>query len=448
MNSPRLRRLVLLFESTWGPQNLRWASSSRDPPRNGPPPPPTRPKSRGYDQRVWRITAPPRARPWEPKHNPLAPNTTPRPPASAAATPAAPAPATKLAAELFPDLQPQAQPREVGRLALPDGPDAVAADPGRRRTGPESGARAARQQKAAVLALSYCSTELSEADFRQLLPRGKHIESWVADGEFYRIIPGRDPLTLERQPFYMLLFQSARAALAYQANAVRLHRLAQLYHPSSAMSAILAPERFLQDEDPETAWRAFNLVPPEQPLHLELVDAPHNAIVSDLIQRGGYHPVVSDPEDTVPRVLLHLDGVELAPAQLHDLIYRDGQRRMLPWPLRGDRTGVRRLRDLVDVTLTKYPYTAQPADAISETAFAAENSRNSLGEMKLGPQTRLRHVYNRWIIEFEDTSSAQRFVRAWNQRLLRKDGEAWDDPGTTSASFGDPFNKCYAELLW
>src|SRR6185312_5605542 len=73
-------------------------------------------------------------------------------------------------------------------------------------------------EKITVLQLEHCSTELTEIDFRRLIPKGKHIESWNRDGEFYKIIPGRDPLSLERLPFYYLLFKTPESAYAYQNN--------------------------------------------------------------------------------------------------------------------------------------------------------------------------------------------------------------------------------------
>ena len=51
-----------------------------------------------------------------------------------------------------------------------------------------------RGSEVTVLKLSHCSTELTESDFRRAIPRGKHIEEWMRDGEYYKIIPGREPI--------------------------------------------------------------------------------------------------------------------------------------------------------------------------------------------------------------------------------------------------------------
>lgn len=316
----------------------------------------------------------------------------------------------------------------------------------------------ARGEQTTVLQLSNCSTALTESDFRRLIPRGKHIDTWSSAGEFYKIIPGRDPLSLARLPFYYLLFHSPTAALAYQKNASRLSKLAALHAPSSTASAVPPPAGFLEDgEDIAAVTSSFVLHPRGHALDLRTVMQPYNPGLRALIDAGGYTPIVPNVDDKgrkIHRVLLTIDGYEPGHWDLWQIIARHAHTRGILWPWMNDHaSALRRLRDVINLkTVSKQKYqdlaTSNPRAATSSpstnpvtarddahaeedrefedptiSAFlgpssSAKSTQSGASSTKEINQLVMNRVYNRWIAEFEDEDAARRFAGLWHRVRL------------------------------
>lgn len=84
--------------------------------------------------------------------------------------------------EIPPDNQPSKE-RSIPRLELPDRP--LQAQQPDQETGQEHmmGALASRGDQTTVMILWNAPPSLMEADFRRLVPKGKHIEEWRLEGD-------------------------------------------------------------------------------------------------------------------------------------------------------------------------------------------------------------------------------------------------------------------------
>jgi hypothetical protein len=330
-----------------------------------------------------------------------------------------------------------------------------------------------RGEKITILQLEHCSTELTEADFRRLIPQGKHIESWNRDGEFYKVIPGRDPLSLERMPFYFLLFKSPESAHAYQNNATRLHKLTALHQPRNIFSAIPAPKGFLEDgEDINAATSSYLLKPTEHAISLRMVMQPYHPALRALIEQGGYNPIVpnvDEKKNRIYKILMHIEGYEPSPSDLFKIFKSDAYFKGMTLSLRNESiSSVHRLRDLINLKTRLQPIStanprayghwefnsASPSSPPSNTRIEFDDP-NIAYLMKSGTdgddaevakevnQIVMNRVYNRWIIDFDDEDQARRFAVTWHRRVLPSIGrgeKTWKDY--------EEVRMCNCELLW
>jgi hypothetical protein len=304
----------------------------------------------------------------------------------------------------------------------------------------------AHGEQTTVLQLSNCSTALTEADFRRVSPRGLHIETWTRDGEFYKIIPGRDPLSLARLPFYYLLFHTPESALAYQKNASRLSKLTALHQASDSNSAVPLPKGFLEEgEDINAVISSFVLHPQGHALDLRTIMQPYQRALRALIGAGGYSPIVPNVDDKgkkIHRVLLHIDGYEPSHWDLWQILSRHAHARGLMWPFRNDSAGLRKLRDCINLkTNSKLqaasqmnPWAANSSNpqfdlnyedaqissflGLEKEESGTEQQQQEDGEAKLMNQLVMNRVYNRWIVELEDEDAARRFAQLWHRVVL------------------------------
>ncbi|KAF2632377.1 hypothetical protein BU25DRAFT_331457 [Macroventuria anomochaeta] len=412
--------------------------------------------------------------------------------------------------ELFPEASSQVQPDPTDKRPSPPKLDLPAPDtnPHIRLTRSHTrsdrekaiDALRARGEQTTVLQLSNCSTALTEADFRRLVPRGLHIETWSRDGDFYKIIPGRDPLSLERLPFYYLLFHTPASALAYQKNASRLSKLCALHAPSSIHSAIPPPAGFLENgEDIHAVTSSFVLHPNGHALDLRTVMQPYNRALRSLIDAGGYAPVVPSVDGRgrkIHRVLMHMDGYEPSQWDLWQIISRHAHARGIIWPFRNDHaSALRRLRDAINLKTvsrakfqavsTSNPRAASPlhvrekhaeegveyedpaiasflgtgssssgsSSSGSSSSGSSSSGSSSSGSSSSGSgdadsakemnQLVMNRVYNRWIVEFEDEDAARRFAGLWHRVVLP---DAKDKTGAWREA--EEVRWVEAEYLW
>jgi hypothetical protein len=374
--------------------------------------------------------------------------------------------------ELFPEASSYVQPHYTERNPYPklDLPNDI---PLVRRTVTESGKsqrerilEAFKKQTEVVTALQllHCSTELTESDFRRLIPKGKHIGSWHRDSDFMGIIPGRDPLSLERLPFYYILFRSPESALAYQNNVARLHKLAGLHTQSSIFSAIPPPKGFLEDgEDLNAVLSSYLLAPPDHKLHLNMVMQPYNPSLRTLLHQGGYSPIVphtTSEDQSVWKVLLRIEGWEPKAEDLFFIFTRHAYERGLVWPFHNNEHGISRLRDIVDVKARLQAVSSSnPRAASSSSSSSSPDSNASLDSLALDhdedgngngeqPDTKgglsqlvMNRLYNRWVVEFSDQDAARRFARVWNRRVL-------PSPKVVTWRDTEEVRMVNAEFLW
>jgi hypothetical protein len=382
--------------------------------------------------------------------------------------------------ELFPEANSTPQPRPVEknrdqypRLELPKSTPVVRPEVVERpRKLVEQAAESFQQrgEQIAVLQLTNCSTGLTEADFRRIIPKGKHLEGWRRDSDFYKVIPGRDPLSLERLPFYYLLFKNTEAAVAYQKNASRLHKLSARYQPSSILSAIPPPKGFLEDgEDITAAVSSYNLLPKNHSVSLNVLMQPYNPALRLMIERGGYQPIAPSVDNMgkrIWRVLLHIEGYEPSPTDLFVAISSDAYRQGTLLPLRHEsRSSIHRLRDMINLKMSMKPVSSSRPRAYGTFDRSASPAANSTPATELtydDPEIQrtmggvdedrsqaqlnqeiMNRVYNRWVLDFEDEHSARRWCLRWHRKVFPEPtggDSAWKD--------SEEARICNTELLW
>lgn len=373
--------------------------------------------------------------------------------------------------ELFPEASDHAQPHDSDRrnqypkLDLPDSTPLVRRHlvdrpPNMKEQVVASFQRSGEQITA--LQLIHCSTELTESDFRHLIPKGKHIESWVRNGEFYKIIPGRDPLSLERLPFYYLLFKTPESALAYQKNVSRLHKLSALHGSSSIFSAIPPPKGFLEDgEDLATAVSSYILVPTTHELRLHTVMQPYNPALRGIIEQGGYKPIVPDIGKNgrrIYKVLVHIEGYEPSQWDLWQIFMRHAYEHGIIWPFYPESAeAIHRLRQVVNLKTRLLPVSsANPrASTQSPQLSRVEYDDPNINSLMVSPEDErnakeinqmvMNRVYNRWIVHFAEEDAARRFAIMWHRKVLpplvgRNGKASWTD--------SESVQMCNCEFLW
>lgn len=385
--------------------------------------------------------------------------------------------------ELFPEANSAPPPRpteksrdQYPRLELPKSairPETV----GGRRKVEKRATEPFQQQREqiAVLQLTHCSTGLTEADFRRIIPKGKHLEGWRRDSDFYKVIPGRDPMSLERLPFYYVLFKNTEAALAYQKNASRLHKLSGRYQPSSILSAIPPPKGFLEDgEDIGAAVASYNLLPKDHAMSLNVLMQPYSPALRLLVERGGYQPIASGVDEKgnrIWRVLLHIEGYEPSASDIYIAICTDAYRQGSLVPLRNEaQSSIHRLRDMINLKMSGKPIsTSRPraygtfdysASTLVDAASSSSSSsmemtyddpeiQSMMGNMEEDRSAAQMHqevmnrVYNRWVLDFEDEHSARRWCLRWHRKVFPE-----PSGGDSSWKDSEEVRLCNAEVLW
>jgi hypothetical protein len=330
-----------------------------------------------------------------------------------------------------------------------------------------------------VLLLSHASTSLTPADFHRLVPRGAHIPEWTTSstGGIARIVPGRDPASLARLPHYHLFFASPGAALAYQKNAGRIHKLAAMHTPRSVFDAIPPPPGFLEDgEDIDELVKSFALVPPSLPMKLNVVPPPFSAFLKGLVKEGGYRGVVGKDGEVGKRVLLELGGRDVGRRVLYNAIKQDGFRRGILWSMVGGLRGVMSLADIVGIdkmaqrveSTGTYGLDISVNDTFTDTFSNTENYSmefvprfdNGMRAGGVGPEMEdeearrslyvlRKKVQHRYVVEFEDEGMARRFARICRGLVVSGNWMERGEEGETEAErTGEESVVVKTEVLW
>lgn len=329
--------------------------------------------------------------------------------------------------QLFPEESARAdkrhttQPKAIPRL--PINTDSNTPKQGRRESKSEQLAKIwdageeDRRVKHHVLVLRSASKSLRPDDFRRALPRGKHLQSWKQRGQYSKVIPDRDPVTLEKTGDYYIVFRNSFAAETFRKHVKRIHELSK----SVAVNSILDPlppmlngsEGFTAIEM-EQMVRDFSLVPPSMNLHLE---KQHEGLPMAVIEKGGYPQILPGKlTPKQPQVLLELtNGPMPNYFQLRDAINQDGRRRNLPWPILAGPFGMRQLNMQRSARLSDGDSEHQVAE---DQEGNGEDSTDVDSELVRDVKGKLEKPSHgqRWIVAFTDMEEAVRFARAWGRR--------------------------------
>ncbi|USW55697.1 hypothetical protein Slin15195_G090160 [Septoria linicola] len=319
----------------------------------------------------------------------------------------------------------------------------------RKAEGRLRGIMAAEPSGTAVLVLRNASKNLTEEDFRRLIPQGKHIEGWtLQDGDVLRVVPGRNMDTLEQQNVYYILFTSQLSAHTYQWHVTRIHKLAALHTPTSNTSPIPPPPGYMiEGLDAHAAIQAYALVPPSQRLELRQLNRPFPPLVQSIVKFEGYRSIVQRPDKLPFEVRLTMEGPQLQANTIRHIMLETGKQRNLSWS-GGDK---------YNMQITKWePVVAPKARDISE--FAAKNapgirderasdlSGRQLSNAQAASEERGARLHRTpphvFILGFYTEIAAQSFITYWHKRSLEL-------PGKEVAETDDDLPPiAHVEMLW
>ncbi|KAM0153225.1 hypothetical protein ACHAPG_007191 [Botrytis cinerea] len=284
---------------------------------------------------------------------------------------------------------------------------------------------AVQRREASVLILNCASKTLEESDFFRLSPKGEHIEGWTSG--IIKIIPGRDPQTLESLGHYFILFSSRAAALAYFHRTIELHTLSRTHSPNSIPLPFQTSNRSSRSPDrpPSTLphsptelqnlLKNFTLVPPYTRLSLRILQKPYRPAMTTLLATGAPTTLTQSRSQShaIDTVLftLNIPSIGLSSWGLREILEADGKRRNLHWRF-AQSGAIVRVGEKIDSATG------------SEKVEIGYRGENIIGRKK---------AYNtsgRYIISFMDRAEARRFVREWHKRPcpLQKEYKEGDEP--------------------
>ncbi|KAK3686847.1 hypothetical protein LTR37_019399 [Vermiconidia calcicola] len=190
-----------------------------------------------------------------------------------------------------------------------------------------------QETKTSVLVLRNASKNLTEEDFRRLVPQGQHMEGWrLEQGDFLKVIPGRDWRTLEQQNYYYLLFSSALSAFTYQGHAMRVQRLVAQHTPSTMLSPMLPPSGYMiRGMDANEAIASYTILPPDQSLDLRQLKPPLSPLMESIVRNNGYASLLGRKNRMPYEVRLTLDGPQLHRSHVKHIFLLSGKDRGLSW---------------------------------------------------------------------------------------------------------------------
>ncbi|TKA63660.1 hypothetical protein B0A49_10046, partial [Cryomyces minteri] len=248
-----------------------------------------------------------------------------------------------------------------------------------------------------VLVLRNASKALTENDFRRVVPKGKYIEGWNLDqGDIEKIIPGRDPITLDRMNYYYLVFTSPISASAYQSHVTHLHGLAQRHTSTSLTSPIPPPPGRHDDEDLHSLLQSYALIPPSQKIELRLLMKPLTPGVRSVVDLGGYRLLAEKTRKPNQEVLVSFDGLQPTAFEIRDAFNKDGRDRGLLWF--GNEASA----------VTKVEAPKKPVNE-EEDAESPEWGGDESVKVDQQRHNSNRLLANRWVIEFKSDAEAKRF---------------------------------------
>lgn len=301
-----------------------------------------------------------------------------------------------------------------------------------------------------VLVLRHATKNLTEEDFRRLVPQGKHIEGWtLSEGDIEKVIPARDLEDLSHNNMYFILFSSSLGAFTYQGHVTRIHRLAAQHTPKSTASTIPPPPGWMMDEiDVHSAIQAYALVPPNQNLELRQLKRPLAPLLEMIVKHGGYRHLVKRKGKLPYEARLTMEGPQLQPNTVRHIMLESGKVRGLSWS-GGENYNLDITRwepqDAPGMSNRKSSAMTWAARLESDepptSGLEARDPSEAPTEKPL-PRRTPGVVY---ILGFHTESAAQSFVTHWHRRPLHKPHASANENGTED---GDTPPIANVELLW
>jgi len=287
-----------------------------------------------------------------------------------------------------------------------------------------------------VLVLRNASPNLTEEDFRRLIPQGKHMEGWTLEqGDIIKVVAGRDLATLEHANYYYLLFSSKLSAFTYQGQATRIFRMASSHTPSSMTSALPPPPGYMIDGmDAHAAIEAFALIPASQNLELRQLQPPLSPMMQSIVRHQGYASLVNRKDKMPHEVRLTFDGPQLQTNTIRHILHASGRDRALAW------SGGEEV--IPKVTKWEPQANVSPLDHNSQRArkVASANERTEEEQMQRdfdklqgmtggkvsaavrnGGQLR-RTPQSVYIVGFHTENAARSFIAFWHRRPMTWQG--------------------------
>ncbi|KAF1352210.1 hypothetical protein BDV97DRAFT_397251 [Delphinella strobiligena] len=277
-----------------------------------------------------------------------------------------------------------------------------------------------------VLVLRNASKNLTEEDFRRVIPQGRHIEGWALErGDILKVIPGRDTSTLERQNFYFILFNAPVSAFAYQTHVTRLHKLAQSQTPTSLLSPVPPPPGYLVNgEDIDNMIQSYSLVPLSQEISLRQLAPPLTLSVHQIVLHKGYPNLLIRPDRSPVEVMLRLEGPQLGISHIRSALNKAARDRGMPWT--GKETYEMKISrwDIKGTNIS--PLSRRGFKELKERTFGAmdksgkqEDENDQAGEDEdQEARGKPRQTQPGYIIGFDTESEAQTFVAFWHRRAM------------------------------
>ncbi|PNS15840.1 hypothetical protein CAC42_4292 [Sphaceloma murrayae] len=265
-----------------------------------------------------------------------------------------------------------------------------------------------------VLKLSRASQNLAPEDFQRLMPQAKKLFGWNSRlGAIEKIIPAREMDRLERKGSYYLIFESTISAEEYRRRASRIAQLYDIYGPTSRVSDRPIPKNLiLPGELAMQLVKTFTLLPPSQPLELELVRQPYDPALADLIQHGGYGKIVKRPWKAPAEVILRAGLYHLSYGLLHSALRAAEHERNLPWT--GNRFGDFKLSAWNNEPKGRNADETQPEGGGPRQG---DNEGGPVGTSRVEgkPPVQMPKVY---LVGLETTAEAEAFARHFHRREL------------------------------
>ena len=296
-----------------------------------------------------------------------------------------------------------------------------------------------------VLVLLNASKNLTEEDFRRLIPKGEHIDGWrMEQGDILKVIPGRNLATLEQENYYYLVFSSPLSAFVYQGHATRISRLAAQQTPDSLHTALApTPGYMLNGIDVYAAIQAYALTSSTQTLNLRQLKPPLSPLISSVVQRGGYAAILNRPDRMPYEVRLTLEGPQLPIDRIRYIVYESGRERALGWS-GGEEANIKISRYEPVPPTRSAVRGANPKTRTEDTQLNLDMSRSQilLAGLENGEAARkFRTANSVYILGFHTQHAAQSFVRYWHRKPM--------DWGSKHVDWeGDSPPIANAELLW